>query len=188
MDKKAAALCLCFFASILAYTCLFMTILTNYAGNNPMNKLNSNISNYVSVFPQGWAFFTRSVRERSMALYSVNGSSLSRVELRGFEPEYYFGLSRKNRILTIELSNILYKIDRLPGKRPLNKDILLGDDLSNYVSADTLFYNKIQRDAKTLVLKGKYVLVLQDYLPWSLVRNRDRAHLYQHMTLLPFEL
>jgi antimicrobial peptide system SdpA family protein len=188
MDKRKASLLSIFFIAVLFYVWLFAAILVNYAGNNPLNKLNSNISSYVSVFPQGWAFFTRPVHERSMALYAVDAHGLSRVELRGFEPEYYFGASRRNRILTIELSNILYKIEHLEGKRLYNKNIPLDEELNKAVSPDTLSFNKVARDGKNILLRGKYVLVLQDYLPWSLMRNKDKAQLSRHLVLLPFEL
>src|SRR5690242_9182808 len=71
------------------YTFLFATMAASYAGNNPLNVLNQDIVQYVSVFPQGWAFFTRSPREGTISLYEVTNDRLDKIDLRGFKPAYF---------------------------------------------------------------------------------------------------
>jgi antimicrobial peptide system SdpA family protein len=180
-------LAIVFALSVSVYGIFFGALVVNYAGSNPMDKLNGQMSNYISIFPEGWAFFTRPVRESSMRLYSANGEKFKKVELRGFVPEYDFGASRENRILTIELSNVLAKLNLSRKREQIEKYIVFDEDLNKALSIDTLHFCQLAEGNNNILLKGKYILVLQDYLPWSLIRKKDHFKVIRHVTIFPFQ-
>jgi antimicrobial peptide system SdpA family protein len=63
-------------------------------------------NNIMSFFPQGWSFFTRDPREDLYVLFRVDSSKITKVNLISSSNEYFWGLSRKNRIIAYEMSLI----------------------------------------------------------------------------------
>lgn len=184
--KNSLMLRLVFYGSAAFYVFVFALMAQSYAGNNPLNTLNNSIVHYVSLFPQGWAFFTKSPREPSLALYAVTNSHLDKIDLRGFESDYFFGISRKNRLIMMETGNVLKKLRDVPAMKTLEKTVLYRDNLNNYISPDTLTFNKVSRDEKNIVLRGKYLLVMEDFLPWSLLARQHTFRVKQHINIIPF--
>jgi antimicrobial peptide system SdpA family protein len=170
------------------YIFIFATMAASYAGNNPLNKLNRDIVQYVSIFPQGWAFFTKSPREGTISLYQVKNDRLEKIDLRGFKQEYFFGSSRKSRVFALETSNVLKKLNRTPDKVVLEKTINFRDDLNDHIETASLTFNKIEKDQKNILLEGQYLLVIEDFLPWSLLSKKNTFTIKQHVKLIPFEI
>ena len=186
--KNRKLLKLFFFCIVLGYVFFFARVLISYAGNNPLNRLNTSTGQYVSLFPQGWAFFTKSPREPVYTFYRVKGNSLERYDLRGFKGEYYFGASRMNRMMSLEMSIASNKLDQLKKKLSISKRIPFRDDLNKYVSCDTLLFNKITKDKNNVLLSGRYVIAIESFLPWSMVRRKEKFTVYENVTIIPLEI
>jgi hypothetical protein len=179
MNKISNTTLLGFFTSILLVLLIFLTLLSVYFGNNPLNKSNTVQAKFISAFPQGWAFFTSSAKKPRYYVFNCPDKNIEMIELRSFSTEYYFGISRHNRILNIEINNLFQKIisDSIKGFKITTPDI---KNITQKIKNDTLKFDEISIDKKhSPNLKGKYLFVTQLMLPWSLLNKRpDYPSLY----------
>lgn len=175
-----------FWGTLLAYCVFIIALLANYAGNNPLNKFNSRSLHFISIFPEGWAFFTKTAKEPVFTLYRVENETLKRVDLRSFQPRFFWGASRNNRLLNIEMGNIIRKINSNTSDRiRYQQTIKFRDNISNYLSTDTLKFNDIKMDKQIKLMHGKYLIVIESFLPWSILRRKDEFEVKQKLTLIP---
>jgi antimicrobial peptide system SdpA family protein len=188
MKTQTIKLALVFCCTAVLYISIFAIMAASYAGNNPLNKLNRDIVQYVSIFPQGWAFFTKSPRESSISIYEVRNKRVEKIDLRGFKQAYFFGASRKHRIISLETSSAFKKLSNIEDKITIEKTIIFRDDLNKYINTDSLKFNKINRDQKNILLQGQYLLVIEDFLPWSLIKKKSTFAIKQHLKIIPFTI
>jgi antimicrobial peptide system SdpA family protein len=178
-----------FYGSIFLYTAILVSALSIFLGYNPLNKLNENKGEYTSIFPQGWAFFTKSVVQPTSVIYKVESNRLEEVDLRAFQYQYAFGLSRKNRLEAIDMGTAVSIINGLPEKnRGFNKVVKINADVHTLINPDTLRFAQINNNNRFVVLKGKYIAVLKEFLPWSLLRSPNVKLLKQSWRIVPFEI
>ncbi|WP_160717526.1 hypothetical protein [Chitinophaga solisilvae] len=175
-----------FGCSVLAYCILTTLLLANYAGNNPLNKLKINAANYISIFPEGWSFFTKTVKEPSLSLYKVENGMLKREDLRAFQSRFLWGANRNNRLLSVEVSNVIRKVNAA-GMRKMTylQNIKFRENINDYFSADTLLYNNVTADEQLKLLRGKYVIIIEDFRPWSILKRKDEFEVKQKISLIP---
>lgn len=62
------------------------------------------------VFPQGWAFFTKTAKEPSVAPYDTSGSSIS--ILPNARPGNIFGISRVGRAQGVEIGYVQQRVEQ----------------------------------------------------------------------------
>ncbi|MDR3679944.1 MAG: SdpA family antimicrobial peptide system protein [Flavipsychrobacter sp.] len=167
--KKLSNYLTLYLASIF-YVILFFYFFAGYAGPNALNITNTNKVFIITAFPQGWCFFTRSPEEKSTYLYDITNNKPSLHDLRGFNPEFSWGFSRKNRLLTMEIGNILSSHVNADSVISYKKKCYASNKLTDMLSVDTLKYNRITLK-NILILKGKYILEMDDFIPWSLRRR-----------------
>lgn len=161
-----------FFTAILTVVCFIFFIISIYFGNNPLNNRLSSKMRMVSIMPEGWAFFTRASNEPRQYIYKINGNNLSEINLRNISAEYYFGMSRDNRILFLQFNTVFQKINNDSSKFYSYRSINV-NAVTSKIKLDTLKYNEIsmKRDV-TPNVNGKYLMIVELMLPWSLL-NRD---------------
>lgn len=162
-----------FLLSIIFVVSIFFLLLSIYFGNNPLNNSSNSNIKFVSVFPEGWAFFTKSAKEPQLYLFSCDKKVVP-INLRNFSSEYYFGISRHNRILNIQIHNVFHEI-KDDSIKPFIVNTNNLDSLLNKLSVKNLncknlhIENKFAKD-----LDGKYLFALQLQLPWSLLHQKPK--------------
>lgn len=186
MNKLSKLSILSFYGSIILVVIIFFKLISVYFGNSPINSSHSSKSQYVSIFPQGWAFFTKSSKEPQLYIFDCNSKQPDLKNLRSFTTDYYFGVSRKNRILNIEISNVFQQME----KDSVNRIVFKTADV-NYIPKEikkrNIIYKKVfVKKGTTPNLNGKYLFITQIMLPWSIVsRKPDYPSLF---TVYPIEI
>lgn len=153
MKSKFCYLVINFIVLLFAYNLFFSSIKFN--AQTPTHELSKLIKKTI---PQGWGFFTKSPREDIIELYKVNdNNSIEKLELRNTSYKNFFGASRENRKIAMEVSIIS---ESLP-------DSLWSDntDITQLVVPD----NKTKVDSKNLkyLKSNEYVLVKRKIVPWA---------------------
>ncbi|MBF4472904.1 SdpA family antimicrobial peptide system protein [Flavobacterium sp. HJJ] len=186
MNKASKLSILSFYSSIFLVLIIFFKFISVYAGNNAIHNSHSDTSKFVSVFPQGWAFFTASSKGPLFYVFDCNSKYPKLKNLRSFSKEYYFGISRKNRVLNIEINNMFQQIE----KDSINGIVIKTSDINNISHAmmkQKFIFNKIfLKKENAPNFKGKYFFVTQTLLPWSILRRKsDYPSLYN---VFPIEI
>ncbi|WP_294206786.1 SdpA family antimicrobial peptide system protein [uncultured Chryseobacterium sp.] len=171
MKKISIYSIIALFSGLFVVLFIFFKLLSVYLGNNPLNNSQSIKASYVSFFPEGWAFFTKTSKDPKIHIFSVKGNKIKYLNLRNFSSEYYFGISRHNRVLNIEIGNIIQRIKEdsvksftIAAKSELN--------ILDRVKSDTLHYSNIIIDNKSIKnFNGKYLISLEIIPPWSLLNQ-----------------
>tara|TARA_B110000977_G_scaffold193387_1_gene268315 strand:- start:2433 stop:2981 length:549 start_codon:yes stop_codon:yes gene_type:complete len=139
---------------------LFLVIVVNL-DPNPIS-LNYNVpykTKIKSLFPQGWAFFTKNIKEEE-GIYIYEMKKLNDyhlVDFNSFTFKDYFGISRKKRVIshkfTIALNNVAKE-----------KWFLYKGNI-NKIPIDSL--NLIKIEIKKPNLKGKFIIKRALQLPYQ---------------------
>jgi hypothetical protein len=142
-----------------------------YFGSNPLNNTLTAKMKMVSILPEGWAFFTKNANEPRQYTYKVSEDGLHELNQRNFSSEYYFGMSRYNRLLSLQLNSVFKKVNNDSSIRYVlnaGSATLLTEDLN----VDTFRYNQVSLP-KTVVpdINGKYLMIMQLMLPWGLLHR-----------------
>ena len=61
---------------------IIFKLMSVYFGNNPLNNSPRQSISYVSIFPEGWAFFTKSAKEPRIHIYNCNNNKIEYVDIR----------------------------------------------------------------------------------------------------------
>ncbi|NBL65069.1 SdpA family antimicrobial peptide system protein [Flavobacterium sp. NST-5] len=151
--KKSIFYVFTVFVSILFLYNLFFASLSYNAQtpNYPIKKILS------KTLPEGWGFFTKSPREAGYTVYVVNQGNLELLETRNTSSSNYFGLSRKARKISMEVSIVT---DLVATELWQKKS-----DLSHI----NLPENLVEIDSKNLhFLKNHDLVVVKSYpIPWA---------------------
>ncbi len=160
--------------------CLFVTVsvlyfMTIYLGNNPLNENLTLKQKCASIFPQGWSFFSKSAKEPLLYILKNEDNDVQLLDIRNASFANYMGLNRHNRILNVEISNILRQINKdttftLYTYRGSTINELKDTIIRSIVRYDTLSVRK----ALAPSVSGKYIFVFEFPRPWSLIHlKRD---------------
>lgn len=145
-------------------------IISIYFGNNPLNNSLISKVKVISVLPEGWAFFTKNSSEPQLYIYKVERNKLSEINLRNFTSEYFFGMSRNNRILNLQVANVFKKVNNDSSIHYEFHSINI-TQLTNVLHVDTLDFNRvsIKNAIAPNIEEGKYLMIVQLMLPWALL-------------------
>jgi antimicrobial peptide system SdpA family protein len=138
---------------LFAYNLFFSSIKFN--AQTPTHRLSKVMKRTI---PQGWGFFTKSPREDIIELYKVNNNhSIEKMELRNTSYKNFFGASRQNRKIAMEVSII----------SELVPDSLWSDNTD--ITKLNVPQNKTKVDGKNLkyLKSNEYVLVKRKIVPWA---------------------
>lgn len=161
--------------AMIAFNAFVVTMMISiYFKSNPIGRnitrVNSMDGN--SLFPQGWAFFTKSSKTPRTYMAEVSNGKIKDINFRNCSAEFYFGLNRKNRLMSIQMGNIL-------------EDAILNDSttltyhapdihaLYDSLDVDNLIFQEVSI-AQNLApyFEGNYVVVNQRMLPWSMLHRK----------------
>jgi antimicrobial peptide system SdpA family protein len=172
MNKISKLSIFSFYFSILIVALVFFKITAIYFGNNPLNNRYISKSQLTSVFPQGWAFFTKSSRESQLYIFDCNSLEPKLKNLRSFTNDYYFGISRKNRVLNIEMNTVFQKII-IDSVKPIYIKSTNIYSVNQQIISKSIHYKKIIiKKGSAPNFKGKYLFVSQIMLPWNIIKRK----------------
>ncbi|MGV4439784.1 SdpA family antimicrobial peptide system protein [Ornithobacterium rhinotracheale] len=159
---------LVFFASLSLVIITIFGVLSIYMGNSPLNKKRFIYIDYISVFPQGWGFFTKDPREPLVFIYKHDNNDYKSIIERNFSTKNLLGLSRKNRILIIESSHVLKEI--IKNCQYKNFKATNINRLKTQFKNIDFDYEKVYVDSSLSPdIVGDFIFVIQEQLPWSLI-------------------
>ncbi|HXS35869.1 MAG TPA: SdpA family antimicrobial peptide system protein [Flavipsychrobacter sp.] len=167
MTKSLLIFCL---SGMLVAVTVFYNMSIDF-GNNPLN--NSYLARYkmISIMPQGWAFFTKDPKEAKIYVYRVIKNKLYEVSLKSTSAQNYFGISRENRIRCLQVGHISQRIQYDTALQYHYSAVNL-DSFCYKFNSDTCKYYNINIDKKICPgFSGKYILIVQSVLPWSLLHK-----------------
>jgi antimicrobial peptide system SdpA family protein len=162
-----------FVFAILIVVCFPFFFISLYFGGNPLYSAKKKTILSL-VFPEGWAFFTRSSQEPRLYVYKYNNEQhFEMVNFRNFSKEYIFGIYRHNRIILMEFNNVLQKLNNDSVLyRQIKTDKI--ENLNEYIDTARIEYNNVLIDKKLVPdIEGKYILALQFMLPWQLIHKNN---------------
>lgn len=114
------------------------------------------------LIPEGWGFFTRNPREATLQLYELKDSIDQPVLKPNASAEFFFGASRRNRKVAMEISEVL-------GEIPQSSWI---KTKGSYSIPDTIVTVKASESIH--YLRGKYLAVMYVDTPWAWARHPER--------------
>ncbi len=156
MKKLIPFLFSCFF-----WLLLFFSIFLSVAPETTFNY-NSKVRLIIgSLFPQGWEFFTISPQNEKIYFYKLDDNmQLQLLDTKNSSSSAYFGLSRKNRFKSTELSAIASIINDSAWYQ-----------CSKYIydcyKIDTLKIITIQNKIINKTICGNWIVVKSSPLPWA---------------------
>lgn len=157
-------------AYIIGAIFLLSILFINTMQYNTLSEKFENKKIVFSLFPQGWAFFTRNPREGQVILYQKNNGKFVEVPFKHNNYRYAFGLNRTCTKVYTELGYI---------RKNINDSSFKAIEW-NY--QEKIFTNKLdnletitlQNPLKNGILNGKYLLVIQEPIPWAWSKNAKR--------------
>jgi antimicrobial peptide system SdpA family protein len=159
-----------FGCATLIFSLLIITTFVNSIGYNLLTNNRNWNTNFQFLFPEGWAFFTKDATDELTTLYAVQRKgetvSLQEVDIRNGSPKAWFGISRSNRLLHVEMYQIINQIDLVNWVPVAQKDTLLAKVAA---ASPGEIVNFVQHP----VLNGEYVIVKQKPVPWSWRKNKE---------------
>lgn len=155
------------YSIITIFICFIMLI--NVIEYNVLSKRFENKKLIFSILPQGWAFFTRNSREGQVILYQKENDILKKVPYQHNHYQFAFGLDRTTTKVYTELGLIKNKIhNNLFQEVEWNyQSDIYQKDLSALRKVD------IKSPLKKGKLKGEYLMIIQEPIPWAWSKNMD---------------
>lgn len=146
-----------FVISIFWAIIVIIVVLSNVS--TPISIPYSKSKTIFTFSPQGWGFFTRNPREDIAKIYSINNEKVTPVIVANSNRKFMFGLSKKAKLVSWEISNIIDQIKEEDWVQN-NRDTLL----FNTKKIDT-----IKNSFFVPSLKGGYIISIQERIPhaWS---------------------
>ncbi len=156
--KKTIFFIACSILIIYLINFLFITSISD----NPLGIRNSSFKKNImnGLFPEGWAFFTRSPREERLSLYKIKSKNeIEEVSLNNSTFDVYWGACRNNRVIHGKISKIANNIN--PN---LWTTFSAPDTAINKINIESLSILKIK--ALPPVLYGTFVLKSSKAVPY----------------------
>lgn len=122
------------------------------------------------VIPQGWGFFTRSPREAVLETYRIPKGDRDMIEVLNKNTSWrnWFGLSRNNRFIGYEMSNLIGHIPREAWHSGVG---FIADNIP-----DTTFSIDVKQPFKTFKRHTDYLLVQHKPIPITWVSQDQEKY------------
>ncbi|WP_020602881.1 SdpA family antimicrobial peptide system protein [Spirosoma spitsbergense] len=148
----------------------FLSLLI-YKKENPI-RLNYELQqNIRMLFPQGWAFFTKSPRDENMQLYQLSDNRLTLVDgQRQATLANWMGLKRSSRAMSVEYAYLLYNA-------PTDKWVQCETDPAAFIASHRLTNVVVTNDTPHPYLEGTYYLIKKGIIPWAWAAQRNQPTL-----------
>ncbi|UII26200.1 SdpA family antimicrobial peptide system protein [Fulvivirga maritima] len=87
---------------------IFMALMLTRIYNTPDYKLPYPVKKLsMSMFPQGWGFFTRNPQEGITEAYAIENNTLKNITIKNASAQNLFGFSRNARFVSIDVAILL---------------------------------------------------------------------------------
>jgi antimicrobial peptide system SdpA family protein len=117
-------------------------------------------ANIGAVVPQGWAFFTRNPREHNFFIYQKKDGAFEQVILSNCNVNNLFGASRKSRIQSVELGDILAKVE--------NANWLeCPEGIDQSAGIDTIQEVLVINQVESPTICGEFYIAQKEPIPWA---------------------
>ena len=149
--------------------CLFWAAFTFfsllvYVEDNPVRMSYKSSHNSRVLFPQGWAFFTKSPRDPNIQLYHiVNGKLEVLPGQRQATFANLMGVRRNARAMSVEYAKMLYEI-------PATKWVKCDINPNIFIKKYPLEALNIKNPTPRALLHGDIYLIQQATVPWAWVK------------------
>lgn len=133
--------------------------------DNPVRLSYKSNQEIYSVFPQGWAFFTRDPKEDVMILYDFQNKKEEAVnKTASLSTESLFGINREGRRISIELAAVVNKI---PAKSWITNEERVSMEMLKALPLNDTIENVVPDP----ILKGTYVIYRAGRKPWAWAKS-----------------
>lgn len=148
----------------------FFSLLT-YVKDNPIRFSYEFQHNLRTMFPQGWAFFTKSPRDENMQLYRWENNRLVLVDgQRQATFANLMGFRRASRAMSVEYAYLLYDV-------PAENWVRCEGDAEAYIRTHKLTNVQVENSTPHPYLSGTYYLIQKGIVPWAWATQADRITL-----------
>ncbi|UFH55074.1 SdpA family antimicrobial peptide system protein [Spirosoma sp. KNUC1025] len=148
----------------------FLALLT-YTKDNPIRFSYEFQQNIRTLFPQGWAFFTKSPRDENLQLYRFVNNRLELVDgQRQATFANLMGFRRAARAMSVEYAYLLYDV---PADKWKRSEIAPEAYIRSHNLPEVTVINK----TPSPLLDGTYYLVQQGLVPWAWSSQADKITL-----------
>ncbi|MFH6993129.1 SdpA family antimicrobial peptide system protein [Flavobacterium sp. FlaQc-48] len=147
---------------IVGFWIIFLSYIFEASIPIPSNETFKRKATFFNIIPQGWGFFTRDPRENEIWTYQILNNTAIKVTQTNGNLNNFYGASRKNRLISIELGLLVSQIhtsswiNMKGGKLILDKKI----------HTDTIL-----NSLNPCNIKGNLFIVEQERVPWAWSKN-----------------
>jgi antimicrobial peptide system SdpA family protein len=139
--------------------CLVFMTSMSYFAFNPLSIDYEQQVQIRTLIPQGWAFFTRSSREKVLLFYKKEADNWVLVNSSSATYTKLFGLSRLSRRQNIEFGSLAAQLNGVKNWKNCE------NNLPNTCISDST--NVLLTKYKNAVIKGEYLARLTEPVPWA---------------------
>ncbi|WP_157579243.1 SdpA family antimicrobial peptide system protein [Spirosoma montaniterrae] len=148
----------------------FFSLLT-YVKDTPVRFSYEFQHNLRTLFPQGWAFFTKSPRDENIQLYRWENNRLILVDgQRQATFANLMGFRRSSRAMSVEYAYLLYNV-------PTTKWTRCETDPEAYIRSHKLTEVRVENNTPRPYLSGTYYLIQRGIVPWAWSSQTNRITL-----------
>lgn len=159
--KKIFPFLICFIWVVLLIN-IFTSALPIHTNRSFINKIITS-----NAFPQGWGFFTRDPRQEKAILYTIKNGNVEKFTETNNLSKFYFGLSRKNRLISIEASIITSSL------RDVDSLWVDSEGGSSFILDQSIKTDTVVNKFKPCNIRGDFFIVKQERTPWAWSTSYD---------------
>jgi antimicrobial peptide system SdpA family protein len=154
--QRISFVAICIFWVAFAFISLLV-----YVEDNPIRMNYKSSHSIRMLFPQGWAFFTKSPRDENIQIYQlVNGKLEVMPGQRQATFEHLMGVKRDARAMSVEYATMLYDI-------PPTKWVKCEVNPSEFIKKHPMAAVKVKNKTPLALLHGDIYLISQATVPWA---------------------
>jgi antimicrobial peptide system SdpA family protein len=147
------------FLGIIMISCLVFMTGISYVIFNPLTMAYKKQEQVRTLIPQGWAFFTRNPREKSVLWYQKQNDEWVLINSSSANYKKIFGLSRLSRRQNIELGALMAQLNYAKNW------VDCKNNLPNACIPDST--NVLKSKFTNPLIKGEYILRMVEPVPWA---------------------
>lgn len=151
-------------ALVSSFWILFLSYVFKASIPIPSNETFKRKALIFNIIPQGWGFFTRDPRENEIWTYQILDNSILKVTETNGNLNSFYGASRRNRLINIELGFLVSQIHASSWIKMKGGKLIF----DKKIHTDTII-----NSFNPLTIKGSFFIVEQERVPWAWSKNSD---------------
>jgi antimicrobial peptide system SdpA family protein len=156
-----------FLLVIIVFTGVYISFIASNR-DNPVRLSYKSTTEIYSVFPQGWAFFTRDPKEDVLIVYDFQNDKEEAVnETASLSLGNLLGINRKGRRISIELAAVVNKIPAKAWTKERKRMSI--EKLKSLPLVDT-----VENVLPNPILQGTYVIYRANRKPWAWAKSKTQ--------------